>query len=136
MSTRWQDLQTAAAEELKAGWHWRYLPRKLTLHALNDPDAKMARCGVSERGRQWRGDANQYERDRAAMLAFCANCQRSVGASLADLRGEPAPKTKGTAVTEPERVETVNLGNETDTGETQSDDEQAGAEAAEDSTAE
>jgi hypothetical protein len=63
------------------GWHWRYLPRGGTcLHALHHPSSPMARCGVKERGRGWRGDATQPERDRAASLPVCANCWRSVHA--------------------------------------------------------
>ena len=62
------------------GWHWRYLPGGFVLHALHHPGSRTARCGVGVRGRAWRGDANQAERDRAASLAICRTCLRSINA--------------------------------------------------------
>ena len=61
------------------GWHWRYLPHGGTcLHALHHPGDRMSRCGVKERGRGWRGNANRFERDRAATLPLRSTCLRSI----------------------------------------------------------
>jgi hypothetical protein len=62
------------------GWHWRYLPRHRCLHALSEPENRMARCGADERGRGWRGEGSQAERDYAAMLPLCSSCMRCIDA--------------------------------------------------------
>lgn len=64
----------------RSRWQWRYLARGTVLHALDNAESPMARCGASgprsAARPKWYGDGSRVERDRAATLPRCGNCSR------------------------------------------------------------
>lgn len=59
---------------------WRYLPRCRVTHALTDPRAYVAQCGVAPAWflpggvDEWRGTGSQVEYDNAAAYPRCKRC--------------------------------------------------------------